>query len=86
MKRTIILAAFAATASIALVGGAGAASSFQLSTEEFKTCLVLELAHETTCAEYEAKLMREYAAAQASTNDDDVTGGIARAVATSMNI
>lgn len=56
MKRLIILAAVAAVSALALTGGASA-GSFRMSEQDKELCRLLELAHESTCTKYEAKLV-----------------------------
>jgi hypothetical protein len=65
MKTILILAAFAA---LAATGTAGAAT-YGISADEMEICRTLELAHESSCSEYEARLV------------DDMTGSIAPATA-----
>jgi len=77
MKRTIILAAFAVFAT-----GANA-QSLRLSAAEAEVCRLLELAHESSCAEYAQTLTARYAAAEAAAADE-ATGSIERPVAQSL--
>lgn len=65
MKTILILAAFAA---LAATGTAGAAT-YGLPADEVEICRTLELAHESSCSEYEARLV------------DDMTGSIVPATA-----
>jgi hypothetical protein len=77
MKNNLILAAVAFLAIAAT--GAASAKTHALSAEDLQVCLLLELAHESSCAEYEAKLVDQYAAT--ATPSDDVTGSIERPAA-----
>ena len=65
MKTFLILAAFAALTAT----GTANAASYNLSADEIEICRTLELAHESSCSEYEARLV------------DDMTGSIAPATA-----
>ena len=63
MKRAFILSAIVALSAIAAT--AGVAQTSNLSTADQEICRILELAHESNCAEYESTLARQYAAAGA---------------------
>jgi hypothetical protein len=76
MKNIVTIAAFAALAALA---APGTASAYTLSPDDYEVCRVLELAHESTCAEYEGKL-RDQALADAI-DSLEATGSTTRAPA-----
>ena len=61
MKRYFILAAIAAFPTVATAASVPA-RAYNLSTDELAICQVLELAHESSCAEYELILARQLVA------------------------
>lgn len=75
MKTILILAAFAAFSTLAATGNA-AAAIYSLSADETEICRTLELAHESSCAEYTVKLIGQHAAADAL-GAEEATGSIA---------
>lgn len=76
MKRLVILAAVAAFSALALAGGTSAKTS-RMSAEDQELCRLLELAHESSCVEYEAKLSGRNVVAKVLGASDEVTGSIA---------
>ena len=79
MKTFVTLAALAALSTMAVPGSADA-TTYVLSPEDFEVCRMLELAHESSCAEYEGKLLRDQALAEA-VEALEATGSTTRAPA-----
>ena len=68
MKTFLTIAAFAAIAAIGTANAAG----IPLSANEAEICRTLELAHETTCAEYRAGLTADVLEVTGSIEPDTV--------------
>ena len=65
MKRSSILAAIVAFSTLTATANVSA-NDYKLSTDEMEICRILELAHESSCAEYEATIARQVAAVEAN--------------------
>jgi hypothetical protein len=76
MTRSLILAAFAAFLGVATTGTATFANSVPGDAMAIPMCEVLELAHESSCAELDGL---DINVASFATESDDVTGSIAPA-------
>lgn len=63
---------FAAIAAFWAMAGNASAANYSLSPDEIEVCRTLEMAHESSCAEYGAKLAADSA---------DMTGSVAPATA-----
>jgi hypothetical protein len=63
MKRSSILAAVIAFVAIVATASVSA-KTYDLSTDDLEICRILELAHESSCAEYETTVARQVAAAK----------------------
>lgn len=64
MKRYSIVAAMIALATIAATASVSA-KTYDLSSDDLEICRILELAHESSCTEYEITVARQVATAEA---------------------
>ena len=68
MKNLLIVAAVVAFSAAAATTGVFA-QTYRLSADEQQICSLLEIAHESSCAEYEAMQAKQYAAAAAPSDE-----------------